>query len=96
MSWSPAAHATRYDLVSGALSTLRSASGAFSAGTTNCALGGVAATSALVADADPPPGDGAFYLLRAIGSECRGTYDDGSPSQVGGRDAGIASAGDCP
>jgi len=38
------------------------------------------------------PGDGKYYLVRPIGTGCRGTYDDGSASQQGGRDAETASA----
>jgi hypothetical protein len=96
LSWSAAANATSYDLVSGALSALRATSGDFSAGTTVCAASGVASTALLLADADPAPGDATYYLLRAVGAGCRGTYDDASASQLGGRDAGIAKAAACP
>jgi hypothetical protein len=92
LNWTVAANATHYDVVAGSLVTLRSSAGDFAAGTTDCHVNDVAAITALVVDTDPEPGDGTYYLVRAIGTGCRGTYDDGSASQQGGRDAGIASA----
>ena len=35
---------------------------------------------------------GTYYLVRPVGTGCRGTYDDGSTSQQGGRDVETASA----
>jgi hypothetical protein len=92
LSWTPAANATMYDIVSGDLQTLRSTSGAFNAATAQCAGNDVIGTTMLITDTDPAPGGGTYYLLRAIGTGCRGTYDDGSASQQGGRDAEIGSA----
>lgn len=89
LTWTPAANATAYDVVSGDLQTLRSTSGNFSAATTQCSANDVIGTTTLITDANPAP---TYYLLRAIGTGCRGTYDDGSASQLGGRDAEIGSA----
>ena len=72
--------------------TLRSTAGDFGAGTTACLVNDAAAITVLVLDNDPAPGDGTYYLVRPIGTGCRGTYDDGSTSQQGGRDAETASA----
>jgi hypothetical protein len=92
ISWTAAANATIYDLIAGDLSTLRATSGDFGAATTTCSIDDLAATSALITDVVPPPGNGVYYLVRAIGTGCRGAYDDGSPSQQGGRDGEIAGA----
>jgi hypothetical protein len=94
LTWTMAANATLYDVVAGDLSTLRSTLGDFAAATTICVVNDVSAMTALIvgADADPVPGDGTYYLVRSIGTGCRGTYDDGSTSQQGGRDAETASA----
>jgi hypothetical protein len=92
LSWTAAANATQYDVVAGSLMTLRSTAGDFGAGTTACLVNDAAAITVLVLDNDPAPGDGTYYLVRPIGTGCRGTYDDGSTSQQGGRDAETASA----
>jgi hypothetical protein len=97
LSWAAAVNATLYDVVSGDLQTLRSTSGDFAAATAQCSVNDLAATTTLVVDVDPGPGGGTYYLLRAIGTGCRGTYDDGSVSQQGARDAETASAASaCP
>jgi hypothetical protein len=92
LSWTTAANATLYDVAAGSLAALRSSSGDFAAGTTACSVNDASASTALVVDADPAPGDGTYYLVRPIGTGCRGSYDDGSTSQQGGRDLEIAGA----
>ena len=97
LTWTAAANATLYDVVEGALATLRSTSGDFAAGTTTCSVNRSAGTTAHILAADPVPSDGTYYLVRPIGAGCRGTYDDGSTSQQGTRDTEIASAATaCP
>jgi hypothetical protein len=97
LRWTAAANATQYDVVSGSLATLRSTAGDFASGTTACPVNDAAAVTALVVDTDPEPGDGTYYLVRPIGTGCLGTYDDGSASQQGERDAENAgAAGACP
>jgi hypothetical protein len=92
LSWTTAANATQYDVVEGDLSALRSTSGDFAAGTTACTVEHSTATTAHVFAAGSLPGEGTYYLVRPIGTGCRGTYDDGSTSQQGGRDLEIAGA----
>ena len=92
LTWTAAGNATVYDVLAGDLLTLRSTLGDFTAGTIACSVNDVSATTALVVDADPAPGGGTYYLVRPVGTGCRGTYDDGSTSQQGGRDVETASA----
>jgi hypothetical protein len=92
LTWTAADNATGYDVVTGDLVVLRSTGGDFSQAVTGCVVDGSASTSAVLADPGPAPGGGIFYLVRSIGTRCVGTYDDGSPSQQTGRDAGLAAA----
>ena len=93
LAWTAAANATSYDVVVGNLQTLRSTDGNFAAGTLACVVSAGPVTSVTLVEAtvEPPLTDGAYYLARATGTGCRGTYDDGSAYPRGGRDAGIAS-----
>src|SRR5262249_33098731 len=104
-SWS-AGGASAFDIVRGDLPTLMATGGDFTQAL-NALPGSEAAclandTTALsVTDSDPPPapGGGVFLLLRpsAITCPAHGSYNDGSPSLVASRDAGIAaSARSCP
>ncbi|HEX4825362.1 MAG TPA: MopE-related protein [Candidatus Polarisedimenticolaceae bacterium] len=97
LSWNGEADATGYDAVTGNLSTLQSSLGNFTSSTTAC-IGNDLATTAAQDTAIPAPGDGLWYLVRAVNScSGAGTYDDGSPSQHGGRDPAIdAAAAACP
>jgi hypothetical protein len=92
LDWTAAANATSYDVVQGDLSALRSASGDFAAGTTACPVSRATTTTAHVFGAGSVPGEATYYLVRSIGTGCRGSYDDGSTSQQGGRDVEIAGA----
>ena len=96
LNWTAAQNATNYDVVTGSLSTLRATSGDFTSATTACAANDVPGMAALSVEVDPAPDDGRYYLVRATGIGCRGTYDDGSVSQQGGRDFEIAAAAACP
>lgn len=96
VSWSRVGTATGYDLVRGDLSGLLASGGDFAVSTLEC-LGNDLAESALLDPATPPAGSGFWYLARAVMPVGRGTYDSGSESQVGSRDAEIdASALSCP
>jgi hypothetical protein len=89
--------ATQYDLVQGDLATLRSTSGDFGAATMACVENDAAVTTAGIANPQPQLDADTYYLARPVGLGCRGTYDDGSPSLAGARDAKIAgAAGACP
>ena len=96
VSWNALPGATRYDMVYGALESLRSTNGDYQLSTLTClfndhdglewALGG-----------DPGPGQGFWLLVRGENCGGNGTYDGGPPWQVGLRDAGIAASGNgCP
>jgi hypothetical protein len=96
LSWAPLFSASSYDVTRGALGSLRSTAGDFTASVAGCVADGTTATAA--SDATPPPaGDGFWYVLR--GNNCAGaaSYDEGLGSQSGSRDAEIgASALACP
>jgi N-acetylneuraminic acid mutarotase len=97
LAWSAVSDATAYDVASGSLTSLLSSTGDFTAGTTGCLGNDVAATT--VEDpVVPAPGDGLWYLVRAVNS-CggSGSYDEGAPSQAASRDAAInAASATCP
>jgi len=92
LNWTAAAHGTAYDVAVGVLSALRASGGNFAAATTGCAVHAVPGTMASFPGPNPAPDDGAYFLLRPIGTGCRGSYDDGSSTQQGSRDAEIAGA----
>jgi hypothetical protein len=92
LAWSAVSGVTGYDVVKGSLSVLRGSAGDFTASTTACLANDSAATVA--SDPDLPDiDDGSFYLVRPVNA-CGGpgSYDEGSPSQIGSRDAEIAAA----
>jgi hypothetical protein len=91
LSWTPLAGATGYDVVRGDLGTLRSGGGDFAAATQACLANNTGATSLTVMDT-APVGGGLFYLVRGVNCGGAGTYDEGTASQVGSRDAGIAAS----
>jgi cysteine-rich repeat protein len=94
--WASVPAATGYDLVRGDLSLLQSSAGDFTTATQACMANNVVPTS-LAFTATPPVSQGWWFLLRAATPGGPGTYDDGSPSQVGSRDAEInAAAASCP
>jgi hypothetical protein len=78
------------------LVTLRSTLGNFTTATTNCLGNNVAGTT--INDLQSVAvGQGFWYLLRAVSCGGAGSYDSGSPDQVGSRDAEIAASGlACP
>ena len=92
VSWAAARNATTYDAVSGSLLALRGSGGNFASATAACAADDVSGTSVLLGDPDPPAGAGTYYLVRATGTGCRGSYDDDPARLAGPRDPGIAAA----
>jgi hypothetical protein len=97
LSWSGFAGASWYDVVAGSLGTLRATLGDFSAATQQCVVGRFAGTSFTFSIPPPPLGNGLWFLTRAANCRGRGTYDSGSPHQLGSRDAEIeASTHGCP
>ena len=96
LTWPAVAAATGYDLVTGGLQALRSSGGNFSTATTQCLADDLPATSFDDA-AIPALGQGFFYLIRAVNCGGGNSYNSGSPSQIGLRDAEIAASGHaCP
>ena len=82
---------TTYDVVRGRLAALRSSGGDFTTSVDACLANDTAASS-LDDPAAPAGGDGFYYVLRAASCAGDGTYDSGSASQVGSRDAEIAAS----
>ena len=99
-AWS-AGGATAYDLIRGDLAMLRATGGDFGAAIdalpaieSGCLANDVTSLSLLDPQGPPAEGAGIFTLLRPVTIDCpaHGTADDGSPSQVQGRDPEIAGA----
>src|SRR6185436_12450154 len=88
LSWSVPAGAAWFDVVAGSLGVLRSSQGNFGLATATCVANRIATSSV----AAPAQGNAVWFLVRAANCRGRGTYETGSPSQHGGRDAGIASS----
>jgi uncharacterized membrane protein len=94
--WGAVPSATGYDLARGSLGLLQATGGDFAASSTDCLENDLTGTSRDDADT-PPASDGFWYLIRAANCGGSTTFDSGSPSQVGSRDAGIhASPSTCP
>jgi hypothetical protein len=94
--WASMPGATGYDLVRGDLGILQSGGGNFTTATQACLADNAGPTS-LAFSSNPAIGEGWWFVLRAATPGGPGSYDDGSASQVGSRDAEIdASADACP
>ncbi len=96
LSWTSSASATTgYDVARGLLSTLLATNGDFQAATDACLANDYGAAALDNLDV-PEPGEGFFYVVRAVGcNQLNGSYDDLVPEQTGSRDAGIDAAGYC-
>jgi hypothetical protein len=92
LSWSATANAGVYDVVEGALSTLRDTGGDFMSATARCLSHNLPATSLQVEEADPAPGQGFWYIVRGVSNGCLGTFDEPGSSQSGSRDDEINSS----
>jgi cysteine-rich repeat protein len=93
--WANAPGATSYDVVRGSLDQLRSTAGNFASPlVTQLCLANNRVESSWAHTETPSAGQGLWYLVRA---QPAGTYDSGSASQSGSRDAEIAASGNgCP
>jgi LmbE family N-acetylglucosaminyl deacetylase len=91
VSWTSVAGATGYDVVRGSLVQLRTTGGNFSVATEAC-LGSDLGGTSLSFSSTPPSGQGWWFLMRPVSCGGAGSYDEGVPSQVGSRDAEIASS----
>ena len=96
LSWAVIQGATSYDVVQGNLVTLRTSGGDFGTSTRACLGNDLIATSSQDAEIIAP-GAGRWHLVRASGCGATPSWNDGSPSQVVDRDAGILQSGvACP
>jgi spore coat protein A len=93
--WGTVGGASGYDIVRGSVNELRASGGDFSnALATQTCLRNDWSPTFLEDSADPPVGEGYWFLVR---SEPGGTYDTGVMSQVAPRDAAIDASGNgCP
>jgi hypothetical protein len=91
VSWTPISTASTYEAVEGSLGLLASSAGDFSVAVTDC-VQTVAGTTLTWPDT-PAPGTGLFLLVRPDNCAGGGTFDEGSASQIGSRDAEIAASG---
>ena len=96
ISWPAVSGATSYDVVSGDLGELRASGGDFAAASPRCEAddhptpqwGGVPS---------PPPGEGRWILVRAVGLDGNASYDSTGSAQRAPRDLRLeASGGACP
>jgi hypothetical protein len=96
ISWVTLPGASRYDVVAGRLSVLRSTGGNFQAATQFCVDNDVSGPSTTF-NGNPGAGDAFWFLVRGENCGAIATYDDGSLQQFGPRDALInSSANSCP
>jgi len=97
MSWNAVPNAIQYDIISGDLGELRTAGGHYTNLTqSQCYSNDLAGTSTFTGS-NPAPGNGQFFLMRAVGCTGIGPYDEGIPSQVRARDQELgASLYQCP
>jgi hypothetical protein len=96
VSWAPLSGATSYDAVEGSLPSLLGSGGNFQTAVLACVGDNLAETSVTTTTL-PAPGSGFWLLVRGSNCAGTGTYDEGSGSQQGSRDAEIAASGlACP
>ncbi|HKY33512.1 MAG TPA: right-handed parallel beta-helix repeat-containing protein [Candidatus Polarisedimenticolia bacterium] len=94
--WDALPGATFYQAVRGDLAVLLASVADFTLATTAC-LGPELVVTSLSDPLVPPVGGAFWYLVRGANCGGSGTYDSGSASQQGSRDAGIAaSPQSCP
>jgi Zn-dependent metalloprotease len=100
LQWPPVPLASAYDVVRGDLDTMRASGGDLAAATTSCLGHDQAPTSISDPGVPFPPGQGFYYLVRAVNCGGPGTYDTSSSQQQGSRDVAIAASpyqcADCP
>jgi hypothetical protein len=96
LSWEAAPVVTGHDVVQGSLDALRSFGGDFSMAVRACIAKNVAGDG-VPFGADPPPGEGYWFLLRDEESGIADSYDSGTDSQAASEDPSIArSPAACP
>jgi len=94
IAWDALNGAQDYDVQRGDLALLRSSSGNFTASILGCAENDGTDTRSYVPEV---AGTGLYFVVRGVTFACgAGTYDDGTASQSGARDAEIAAGAACP
>jgi len=95
--WDLIAGAEAYDVVKGDLQLLHATAGDLTSVVTGCQWNN-AESGPWWDDESPTPGNGIFFLVRAVDGACGlGSYDSGSVSQIAPRDAAIEAApSTCP
>ena len=96
LSWTPVPGASSYDVVRIDLGILLATIGDYVQAAVGCDADDYAGTS-LAVDEEVPPGGAFMYLVRGVNCAGGGTYDSGTTSQYGPRDAMIDLSSDsCP
>jgi hypothetical protein len=89
LSWNAVPNAIQYDIIYGDLQELRGANGHYQfLSQAHCSGNDVSGTS-MFTGPNPTPGQGQFWLMRAVGCTGLGPYNEGVPSQVSTRDQEI-------
>ena len=88
IDWTPLETALSYDVVYGDIATLVGSGGDLTAATRDCIVAGATSTATTFITA-PAIGEAFWILARGNNGAGAGTYDSGTPSQAGPRDAGI-------
>jgi hypothetical protein len=97
LSWNAVPGAVGYDLVRGDLGTLRSSGGDFTAATDTCVADNDDGLSLGYTETPASPGEGHWFLVRAVTGDGPLTYQTLAGIQVGMRDEEIdASGATCP
>jgi hypothetical protein len=95
--WNQRPGVLAFDVVRGHLDRLHASGGDFAQAMGLCLADDLAVPTLTDPQAPPDPVKGFWYLVREITALGNGSYDSGSPVQVGSRDLEIAiSAADCP
>ena len=90
ITWTAAPGAQAYDVVRGRITT--PGVSPFSAAATDACVAAATAATSVPFATDPPEGEAWWFVARGRNCGGAGTWDSGSPSQSGSRDAGINAA----
>jgi uncharacterized membrane protein len=94
VSWDAVIAATGYDVFAGDLQELRAGTGDYASLSSAACLGNdLATTSVSAGNGLPAPGNGKFFLVRAVGCAGAGTYDEDGAGHFGSRQSGLRDAG---
>ena len=91
LTWSMVDDPSRYDIAYGTLSVLRDTGGDYTQSTLGC-LASRQAPTTLAHSLTPAPGEGLWFLVRAVDSEAWNTYDSNGAAQQAARTDAIDTA----